>query len=266
MTTKNNQIDEEGILREGEIKDTEDDELKDEDKGGEGKDSDTQSSKGDNKDGAKDDDEEDVPFHKHPRWIAKQQEMDDLKKQIEDLEELTRKTETKDEDNKDSTPIPQEFIDLFGNDKAIWDKWQKLSARQREDIKKEVTEELQNKEQSSAKAIEDGKKYVEESLTALEKSGQKFDRNDLIKFMIDFEAEYAPILNKEGNYDFAKGLELMQKVKSNGGEDTTKTQDIEAKKKLGSIEKKSGGEEDKPKVPTTRDIRNKSFNTLASED
>lgn len=257
MLKKENQIDEEGILREGEIHD---DEIPNSDE----KDvivPKTQSPKGEDKDEVLNPDEDTIPFHKHPRWIAKQQEIDELKQQITDLEEITKNP--KKEETPPSPDMPQEFIDLFGPNPEIWDKWQKLTARQREDLEKEIIEKIKNEDKEQAEAIEKGKQYVESSIKALEDAGQKFDRNELIKFMIDFEQQFAPIVNSEGNYDFAKGLELMQKMNAD-----KKPSDIEEKKKIATIttDKKSGGDETPNKPVNTRDLRNKSFLTLGLEE
>jgi hypothetical protein len=251
-------INEEGIIREGEIFD----ELQDDvstDKSSSSEEvtntEDTQSLKGDNKDETLEN--ESVPFHKHPRF---QQLVEEKNKALEKIAEL----ESYIKPNKDNVleEIPEEFVELFGDDRDIWDKWKKLNSRQKEEMEREIIEKIRTQEQEEIKKKENLQKYVENSIKSLQDKGEVFDQNELIKFMIEFEDKYAPILNKDGNYDFEKGLELMKQLKPQ-----QKKEDTTPKKEVAKIlsEKTKPSTNDSAAL-SIRTLRNKSFTTLAEED
>lgn len=252
------QIDEEGIIREGTLSDewTDDEPQADPETPEAPIVDDTQPLKGDNKDETPEDDS--IPFHKHPRF---QQLVEEKNRALEKIAELEILIKPKEEPVMDAD-IPAEFVELFGDDKDVWDKWQKLNSRQRDEMEKEIIGKIKNQELEEKQKIEKLQKYVDDSLNKLETKGEVFDKNELMKFMIDFEDKYSPLLTKEGNYDFEKGLELMKQLKPQ-----QKAEDPTPKKEVAKLlfDKTKATMKDNAAI-SMRNLRNKSFSTLAEED
>jgi len=69
-------------------------------------------------------------------------------------------------------------------------------------------------EMSEQQTIQQGEEYVNTQISEMTDEGLKFDRNTLLKFMVDFQKDYGAgaLLDSEGNYDFRKSLTLMEKM------------------------------------------------------
>jgi hypothetical protein len=78
-------------------------------------------------------------------------------------------------------------------------------------IKQNVLSELEQRQQAETQTATAGEQYVDSQLEEMTDEGLKFERNELLKFMVDFQTEFGAgsLLDKEGNYDFRKSLALM---------------------------------------------------------
>ena len=81
-------------------------------------------------------------------------------------------------------------------------------------LKQQLKDELKAETTAEANVSKAGEEYVETQLSEMAAEGLKFERNSLLKFMVDFQAEYGSgsLLDTEGNYDFRKALNLMAKM------------------------------------------------------
>jgi hypothetical protein len=167
--------------------------------------------------------EEEIPFHKHPRWKKMQEDKEILAEQLEEtrkrVEELSKAPQ-----KEEPISVPNWWKEQYGDDETSTGKYKQYLTNN-EEFKEQVVEEAINKikteqqqaEQSKKEAEEKANQYVEESLETLKAEGKQFDKNELLKFMLDFEKEYnIPIVYTEGelkgNYNFAKAYELMTKL------------------------------------------------------
>ena len=164
--------------------------------------------------------EENLPFHKHPRWKQKQAEIESLRKTIDELAPLRDevahlKEEFKQSSPKEETPIPQWFLEMFGDNVQAWKVWEKKEAADearyksevlslKDQIKREFQEEQIQKQEESKKMNQ----WIDNEINQLESEGKKFNKNELLKVIDD----YRPI-DEKGNWDFHKAYELLEMKK-----------------------------------------------------
>lgn len=122
-------------------------------------------------------------------------------------------------------------------------------------IKQSILEKLDQRSQQEQSQTVEGEQYVDSQLAEMSEEGLKFERNSLLKFMVDFQEEFGAgsLLDKEGNYDFRKSLKLMEKF---GAEEQDTS--VDTKKQLASQANRSKSSTPNPsKVPviTRRDLK-----------
>ncbi len=170
--------------------------------------------------------EEKLPFHKHPRWIKQQKENETLRQEIEKLKSLeTRFNEIEPNLKKEVPTAPQWWVDRYGNDEKSLQNYQEYAEttkQERDRIKQEVVSELQREQEAKSQEATKANEYVESQIAEMQDEGIEFDRNELMKFMVDYQDEFGAsgLLDDKGNYDFRKSLNLMQRM-SPKAEDTT---------------------------------------------
>ncbi len=154
-----------------------------------------------------------VPFHKHPRWIRQQREIEDLRKQLESqkvVEPVVEKQEDK--------QVPREFERLFGDDYEAYEAWKTLMDRQASEKAREVLEsrdrersqrENQEKERET-KAIEMTENaFLELSEeTGLDLTDAKnSERNQILDICLKYE-----LWDKDGLPNVRKANELRAQL------------------------------------------------------
>ena len=196
--------------------------------------------------------EENLPFHKHPRWKQMYEENKTLKQTVESLNAFKTEVEPLVKTLQPQQPIPEWFKNTYGDSPEIWKQYQTYDKVAREQIKSELLSEIKAEEDKKTQETQKWNDWVAESLTALEDEGLKFNRNELQKFMVDWQKEYGTLpINAEGNIDFRKSLELMEKVKPKVDTEAT----LEAKKKIAAkVSSTSGSETKNKKVMTLGQI------------
>lgn len=142
-------------------------------------------------------DEKPLPFHEHPRWKKQIEEKRQLEDTVKGLNDRLSQFE-KERSEAEARQIPQEWIDLYGDNPESWEKFrqlnQKLNARE---VKPEVKE-----------APKYDASWVEGQLQELTDEGLKYERNELLTVM----KEYMPT-DSQGNIDFRKGVALLGRFK-----------------------------------------------------
>lgn len=197
---------------------------------------------------------EDTPFH--IRWQKREEKLkaefdeklESYKKQLEQtVEEKTRK---------DDSDIPDWFTELYGDNQIAWAKYEQREKAREEEIEKRVLETYENKLKAKEDEGKKWEKWVDDQVALLEGEGKKFDRNELIKTVIDFRPT-----DEQGNFDLRKGYDIMEAMK--GKQDETKTQASIARKQLADTTTKSKGS-DAPKKDflTPADLRGKTWNQI----
>ena len=201
--------------------------------------------------------EEQIPFHKHPRWKEIYSKNQELEQKVAELsrfkEEISPKLQELEEKKQ---PIPNWFADTFGEDEAKWEAFQTYDRQRREEIKDEIyseNEEYYRNQQEQTKKWSD---WTTNQLQDLKDEGLKFEENELLKVLVD----YKPV-DDQGNLNFHKGYEILLKGKA--ADEVEKSRKTEQKKKIASQSMAEGSGESQRNYKTSKDLRNKDWSDLA---
>lgn len=165
-------------------------------------------------------DEENIPFNKHPRWLEKQQELEETKAKLAEIEAWKEEVSKKlPQEEKQEVSIDPEWLDLYGTgdpetDAIAYEKHMRYEQRRLERWQETTSEAQRAKEEAEAKAIEEAKTYVDSEIEALKKEGNQFDEDEFIAFMTKHEKV---LRTEDGKIDFKEGFEhfsALQKPKS----------------------------------------------------
>ena len=147
--------------------------------------------------------------------------------------------------------VPDWFRELYGDNEPAWIKYQEHE----ESIKREVAQGIlhQQQEEAQRQAQETAKwsKWVEDEIGKLEAEGLKFDRNVLIKTMLD----YRPT-DEQGNFDFQKGYKIYEAL------NPEEKPNLEARKSIADSTISKKGESPKKDYMTSAELRRKSWSAL----
>jgi len=215
--------------------------------------------------------EEEVPFHKNPRWKkiiadrdAAREEREALKKQVDDMKSSLEKQ------NQPIGPLPQAFIDQYGNDPVLYKQLleeeeqqrQQFAAKIKDDLKAEMRAEQEQKTQKEMKQ----KQWVEDQLEVVaESSGLdlsfKDGKNSLRNEIMQTALKYSPT-DENGNIDLVKAYEIY--TLQSAQKDKAK---IEKKKKVAARATTDEAATETPKrdFRTSADFRNRSWDEVAQQ-
>lgn len=190
--------------------------------------------------------EKPLPFHKHPRWIKTQESLAQYEKRLAEYEEKIANLEK----SSKTIELPQWWKDSYGDtdeSKKRFTEYETATQAERDRIKQEVKEDLQREVQQEQTTSTQGEEYVETQLAEMTEEGLKFDRNSLLKFMVDFQEEFGEgsLLDKDGNYDFRKALAMKERMTPKEVDDSTSTK----KALAGQASKSKASSQSSSKVP-----------------
>lgn len=116
--------------------------------------------------------DENVPFHKHPRWIARQREIEsmreeneNLRKSVDDLKPLKEEVEQLKGSRNSPTEfqnhsIPQWFVTLYGDNPEAWNLYQQNEVQRIAQEEQRITQKvLSQLDQQQKKQQEEQEKY-----------------------------------------------------------------------------------------------------------
>lgn len=200
--------------------------------------------------------EDNVPFHKHPRWKQKQEEIELLKEQVESL----KTNSTKEEPKLDAgdAPLPQWVVGLAGGDtpeaRAWYKQYQQHESSLRDDIKKQALSEIKQEQEQEKKEVDKWNSWVEEETERVLDGEKDVTKNELLKAANDFQP-----VDAQGNISFEKALQIVKMQKT-----SSKTDKVETKKKIASTTTpKQGSASSNTEVNTPHSLRNRDIFDLA---
>lgn len=208
------------------------------------------------------DDSNNLPFHKHPRW----KEMYQSKKQLEDeVRQLRSQMEEKlARVEQPNTEVPERWKRLLGENPDAWAMWREEQEALKRDIIEQVRSLGEAERQAQIAAQKESETYVERSLNELEDEGKTFDRNELVKFLVDFKQKYKTVpMDEDGNIDFRAGYELFSQFKSEKQE--AGKSKMTARKRIADFTTSNGSQ--RAEAPerdflTSSDLRSQDWDTL----
>ena len=201
-------------------------------------------------------------FHKHPRWIALQTELKELRGFREEASPLLERLGQKPDNRKEETnvEIPLWFSEIAGENQEAWNKYRAYDAGQRETLRSEIIGEIQQAESKRVSDQKNQEAWVDKELQGLQDDGKVFNRNELLKIAL----EYLPT-DESGNISFLKAFNILEKTKA-GGQKPIKPISDEKKKIADQTMEKGKTEEGKKDYKTSADLRGKTFHDLIPEN
>lgn len=199
---------------------------------------------------------ENTPFHKDPRWIRREEEAAHLREEnarisaeVASLKEVTSKLHT-------PVSIPEWFKELYGENESAWSKYSEREVQREQEIEQRVLQKQEAQRQEAQQETQRWSQWVDEEIAKLSAEGAVFDRNKLIKTMLD----YRPT-DENNNFDFKKGYEIYKKDEAL--EVKVAPEHSQARKQLADTATASRKGEKKAKdYMTTADLRNKTLDEL----
>jgi len=180
---------------------------------------------------AKEQEEEDkIPFHKHPRFKALVEEKNRYKTELDKLREdvESKFSEIKDSHSEIKTDIPDWFTELYGENETAWKKYQTYDKKTRDDLKAEIKAEFESTRKLQEDSVKKQDSWIDGQITSLKEDGVQFDKNELMKVMYDNSqpGSLYNVFDKDGNLDFKKGIEIMSLLKKKDPEKSKARKEI----------------------------------------
>lgn len=197
--------------------------------------------------------EENIPYHKDPRWIKMYESSKEAKQRADELEEKYAELsewKAKQESSTTAVTIPDWFKRLYGEDEEVYKAYQESTRSERDSWKQEFREELKKEETEKQESLKKGEEWIQDQLADLRDSGITFDENELVKIVVENE-----LFDKDGNPNFKAGLKFME----------TKEAPMNPNRKIAAMTKGGGSDPEDKKFSTSEDVRNQSFNDLIEE-
>jgi len=199
--------------------------------------------------------EENIPFHKHPRW----QEMLNKNKELEEqLNEFKQGVSAQLEEikTKPTEQIPESFRKLYGDDPVIWKTWQEYMAGEKENWKKDTLAEIKAEQEAKSKEEkllkekeQEAQQYFENQFKEIEATDGKIDRNAIVKIL----ETYHPVEPNTGLYDIKAAYDIYKKLNKADPDKSNK------RKSIADASTSNGGSSSDQKPVAWDSIRNKSF-------
>lgn len=229
--------------------------------GKENKDEKTQSDEGDKSTQTKD---EDIPFHKHPRWTERESEWntrfnDQEKRHQDDLKAIREEFGEKRQQNADATKIPS----WFGGTKEQWDAYR---ADRDEELKlagERAIAGLEKKTQSASeaekKAVADATDFMKSEMEAIEgdktlnPSGVKVDAEKLLKVVLENE-----LIDTHGRWNYRAGFRILTGQTTVATATTVKKSNTTDRKEVAAATTdggKGGDDKSKPSIATSETFK-----------
>ena len=207
--------------------------------------------------------EENVPFHKHPRWIERERKQkeqieslkSDFQKELEGIKKLIPAQA------QPALPMPQWFVNIYGDNPEAWKEHSSYDAERRNEIKDELRKEFQAESTKSTQDIKEIEKSLDSSFAELKDSGRDVDENAFTKLILDFEAKGAKLPSKADNsFDFEAIYDLFDSMNILPKKQVSQT--TSAKKELAAATIKRTPDASKREYSTPKDFKGKSFQSL----
>lgn len=207
--------------------------------------------------GGNTDHEDNLPFHKHPRWKALVEENKTFKAKAEEFDTLKAEIERL----KGSVPtqpaaIPDWFQKLYGDNQEAWEIYSAQQNERETHILEKAKAEILAEQRREKEQQAYWGKWIDEQVASLEDEGLQFDRNKLLK-IVD---QYHPT-DEKGNFDFRRAYEIYKVLETQDKAKEAPKND--ARKSLASQTLDTRPVETKEKtVATPKDVRGKSWTGL----
>lgn len=198
--------------------------------------------------------EDKLPFHKHPHWIKREEELKELREFKESVTpRLSEIDEIKSRLPQEKAEVPDWFKELYGDNEVAYQKYNEHHQKEVEDIEQSLIERQEAQRLQAINETERWNKWVEEEIGKLQTEGKEFDRNKLVKVMLD----YSPT-DANNNLDFQKGYKIYEALEVKPNVEKSQARKILADTTINT----SKGEKEKKDYMTANDLRNRSWPSI----
>lgn len=167
------------------------------------------------------------------------------------LEELENTVQQKIVPSNEDVKIPNWFQKLYGDDRESWQEYQADEKERFNALKQSIVQEQVESQKKYEESVKRWEGYSKDQMQALEDEGKSFDRNELMKVVLDYQPTDA-----QGNFDFKKAYQILELTKR-AEHDPAKS---EARKNLAASTTSDNKGESNPKdYMTPKDFRGKSI-------
>jgi hypothetical protein len=201
-------------------------------------------------------DEQNIPFHKHPRWIKLNQTNKDLQAKLAEIDARLQEREKAPATTAPQEQMPQWWINAYGNtpeSQQAYRTYQENTNAERQRIKDDILNEIQGAQKKEVLSQEEAEGFITGEIDAMHEEGLDFETNELMKFIVDRDKNHRPLLDSEGNYDLREYLEIKNSLQPKLPDNS-----METKKRIASdtLSSKTSPQESKVPVINTRTLRN----------
>lgn len=199
--------------------------------------------------------DEEIPFHKHPRFRALTQENKELKEQIAEINSKMENFASKfTEQETAAQPIPQWFVRLYGEDQDLYSAYKQEEEVRISNMKQSVLSQLEPELKKIEKEEENEKvnSFINSELEAIKEENPGIDTNAVMKVVYEKK-----LFDENGNLNFRAGAEW---IKNNPKAIDVKT---ETKKEVaGKLATDNSAEPVKKDFVTSQDIAKRDWRTF----
>ena len=206
-------------------------------------------------------DEDNLPFHKHPRFKNLIKENKELKTMLAEINEKLSVNPKGQEADQGNDTIPNWFKSIYGDNQELYKEFSAHSGQQQKEIVAKAVETLREEFTRPQREAEQVQTWIHDKITELHDDGEEFQEEDLISVM----KEYTPF-GENGQLDFRKGLKLMRAFATVKSKDTTDKEKSEARKKIGAMTAGGGQGTPTKSAVNMNNIRKMSWNQLIREE
>lgn len=187
-------------------------------------------------------DEEELPFHKHPRFKAITTENRELKARLDELSQTVQESLANVAQPTEGVKVPDWFALAYGDNPEAYQALQQFEQAREQELKQSILKEIA--EEKTQKKQQDNaiKEFIDTEINTLKDEGNSFDANELKKIVLDNK-----LFDADGKLNFRAGLMLLK---------ASKPDKTSVKKEVANLTAPtSGGTTARADVTTAKDLR-----------
>ena len=198
--------------------------------------------------------EDDLPFHRHPRWKAMREANERLESQLEEFQSQLESLQQRRESPAETTDLPDWWVERYGKEEDSvkgYKQYVKNNEELEQQIEQKILAKIEERNQQVEKLAQESYQDLDQQYDELVESGAKVEKNELFKFILDMEEETGVSISNGERYDLEKAYKLYQKMNP-PKEDIT-----EKKKNIAGLSMMSRGQVSRDNIPkvSMRQIR-----------
>lgn len=199
--------------------------------------------------------EDNTPFHKHPRWLEREQEWKDRFNEMEQRHQDEIKAVREDFGNarKSNAETKSEMPIWFGGTQEQWEAYVTDREAEIKAAEERAIQRITEAKTKEDKAVEEATAHMQSEMAAIETDttlnpkGLKVDPNKLLKIVMDND-----LIDSKGRWNYRAGFRILEAQAGNA----SPAKKVEEKKKIAGATTSEGKAEPKPQqYKTSEDFK-----------